>query len=149
MKTSPIPDGFHTVTPYLMVERAGPFLEFIEKAFGATITERILGPGGNVAHAQAKIGDSMLMLGEANANWKAEPAWLYLYVENVDEAHRRALLAGATSLMEPGDQFYGDRSSGVRDAWGITWWLATQIEVVPPTELQKRADEMMKKRSAS
>jgi uncharacterized glyoxalase superfamily protein PhnB len=149
MKPKTIPDGFHTVTPYLMVERAAQFLDFIEKAFGATVVERVLGPGGSVGHAQVKIGDSMVMLGEANANWKAQPASLYLYVENVDEAHRRAVLAGATTIMEPSDQFYGDRNSGVKDGWGITWWLATHIEDVPQIELQKRADEMVKKRSAS
>jgi uncharacterized glyoxalase superfamily protein PhnB len=146
MKTKPIPDGFHTVTPYLMVERAGAFLEFLERAFGATVTERVLGPQGNVAHAQVKIGDSMVMVGEANANWKAQPASLYLYLEKVDEAHQRAVQEGATSLMEPSDQFYGDRNGGVKDGWGITWWLATHLEDVPQDELQRRADGIMRKR---
>ena len=149
MKTKPVPEGFHTVTPYLMVEQAGPFLEFLAKAFGATVTERVLGPAGNVAHAQAQIGDSMLMVGEANANWKAQPASLYLYFENADQAYLRVVQAGATSIMEPSDQFYGDRHGGVTDAWGITWWIATHIEDVPPDELQKRADAMMKKRTVS
>jgi uncharacterized glyoxalase superfamily protein PhnB len=149
MKPKPIPDGFHTVTPYLMVEQAGEFLEFIKKAFGAIVTEGVRRPDGRIGHAQAKIGDSMIMLAEANAMWKAQPASIYLYVENPEEVYRRAVAAGATSIMEPTDMFYGDRHGGVKDAWGITWWIATHIKDVPPDELQRLADEMMKKRGAS
>jgi uncharacterized glyoxalase superfamily protein PhnB len=149
MKPKPIPDGFHTVTPYLMVEQAGEFLEFIKKAFGAIVTEGVRRPDGRIGHAQAKIGDSMIMLAEANAMWKAQPASIYLHVENPDEVYRRAVAAGATSIMEPTDMFYGDRHGGVKDAWGITWWIATHIKDVPPDELQRLADEMMKKRGAS
>jgi uncharacterized glyoxalase superfamily protein PhnB len=116
MKTQPIPTGFHTVTPYLMVERAAQFLEFIEKAFSATVTERVLGPGGSIGHAQVQLGYSMIMIGQANAMWKAQPASLYLYVENADAAYERAIAAGATKVMEPTDMFYGDRHGGVKDA---------------------------------
>jgi PhnB protein len=132
-----------------MVEQAGEFLQFLEEAFGAIITEGVRRPDGRIGHAQAKIGNSMIMLAEANAMWKAQPASLYLYVENADEVYRRAVAAGATSIMEPADMFYGDRHGGVKDAWGITWWIATHIKDVPADELQRLADEMMKKRAAS
>jgi PhnB protein len=149
MKTNFKPAGFHTVTPYLMVDDVAAFLEFLAKAFDATVVEQVRGPDGKIAHAQAKIGDSMLMAGHANANWKATPASLYLYVEKCDEVYERALAAGAKSLMPPADQFYGDRHGGVTDASGNTWWIATHLEDVPSAELQKRADDAMKKRGSS
>ena len=148
MKPRPIPDGFHTITPYLIVPNAAQFLEFLEKAFGATVLERVKRPDGTIGHAQARIGDSMLMCGQAYGDWKPEPASLYLYVEDCDAAYDRAIKAGSTSLMAITNQFYGDRQGGVRDPWGNTWWIATRIENVPQEELQRRADEAMKKRGA-
>ncbi|MEJ0001043.1 MAG: VOC family protein [Verrucomicrobiota bacterium] len=91
--------------------------------------------------------DSMLMMGQATATWKAEPLSLYLFVENADTAYQRALDAGATSLMPPADQFYGDRTSGVKDAWGNTWWISTHLEDVPSDELQRRAHAARQRRA--
>jgi uncharacterized glyoxalase superfamily protein PhnB len=135
----PIPEGFHTVTPYLVVTNAADLIRFLEKAFNATTTERMTRPDGTIHHAEVKIGNSMIMMGEATDKWKSKPASLYLYVEDVDSTYRRALEAGATSLNEPTNMFYGDRNAGVEDASGNTWWIATHIEDVSKEELQKRA----------
>jgi PhnB protein len=142
-KTKPIPDGFHTVTPYLIVEGAGKIIGFLEKALGARpIHQPTLRPDGTVMHATLKIGDSMVMIADASEHAKAMPAMLYLYVPDVDSAYRKAIEAGATSIMEPADQFYGDRTGGVKDAAGNGWFFGTHIEDVTPDELKKRAAEM-------
>ena len=135
----PIPDGYHTVTPYLTISGAAQTIEFLKRAFGAKEIYKMAGPDGTVRHAEVQIGDSMVMLGEASAEFKPMPSQFYLYVEDVDTAYQKALQAGATSIREPHDEFYGDRSGGVRDAAGNMWWVATHIEDVPPGELEKRA----------
>lgn len=134
----PIPDGYHTVTPYLVVDDASAILSFIERAFGGTVRSRYLSPDGRVMHAEAQIGDSRVMLGEASGEWPGMPAMLHLYVEDVDAVYRQALEAGATSVREPQDMFYGDRSGGVRDAAGNQWWLATHVEDVSAEEMARR-----------
>jgi uncharacterized glyoxalase superfamily protein PhnB len=142
----PIPDGFHTVTPYLIVEGAEKLIAFVKEAFGAQPTHPpTKRPDGSLMHATLKIGDSMLMLSDASQHAKASPVMLYLYVPNVDAAYQRALKAGATSVMEPADQFYGDRSAGVKDSFDNQWFLGTHIEDVSPAELEKRAAEFFKK----
>lgn len=147
MPVKPIPDGFHTVTPYLMVPDAAGLIEFLKAAFGAQEVVRHGTPDGRVMHAQVKVGDSMIMMGEASPEQGGPmPASTYLYVPNVDEVHARALAAGATSLMAPADQFYGDRGGGVKDAWGNLWWIGTHIEDVSPEELERRAADAMKQR---
>jgi PhnB protein len=142
----PIPDGFHTITPYLIVEGAEKLIGFMKEAFGAQAghppTKR---PDGSIMHATLKIGDSMLMLSDASQHAKASPVMLYLYVSDVDAAYQRALKAGATSMMEPADQFYGDRSAGVKDGAGNQWFFGMHIEDVSPAELEKRAAEFFKK----
>ena len=97
-------------------------------------------------HAELKIGDSIIMIGEASGEWKPMPASIALYVENVDATYARALEAGATSIREPANQFYGDRSGGVKDLAGNHWWIATHIEEIPPQELRLRAEQWMKER---
>jgi PhnB protein len=143
-KTTPIPKGYHTVTPVLTVHGAAKLLEFLTQAFDAKETYRLPGPNGEVMHAEVKIGDSMVMVGEATDQWKPMPATIALYVEDTDAWYKRALQAGATSVREPSDQFYGDRSAGVKDSAGNQWWIHTHIEDVPPEELQKRAEAWMK-----
>ena len=133
-----IPDGYHTVTPYVTIDDARKFIDFIKTAFDATVPELMTDDEGNIRHAEAKIGDSIVMIGQARDEWKARPATLYLYLPDVDATYKRALAAGATSLMEPSDQFYGDRNGGVEDAFGNWWWLATHIEDVAPEEMQRR-----------
>jgi PhnB protein len=145
-KPKPIPDGFHTITPYLIVEGAEKLIGFMKEAFGAQYHhEPAKRPDGSIMHATLKIGDSMLMVSDASEHAKASPVMLYLYVPNADAAYQRALKAGATSVMEPADQFYGDRSAGVKDAAGNQWFFGTHIEDVSPGELQKRVAAFSKK----
>lgn len=133
-----IPDGYHTVTPYITVDDARKFIDFIKAAFDAQLPEAMTDDEGNFRHGEAQIGDSRVMIGQARGEWKARPAQLYLYLPDVDATYKRALAAGATSLMEPADQFYGDRNGGVEDAFGNWWWLATHVEDVAPEEMQRR-----------
>ncbi len=146
MAVKPIPDGYHSITPYLMIKDSPAFIEFLKKAFNAEEIHRSAGPDGKIMHAEIKIGDSMLMLSEANEMYPAEPCKFYLYVKDTDATYKQALAAGATSTMEPADQFYGDRNAGVKDAFGITWWIGTHVEDVSPEEMEKRMEEQMKKR---
>lgn len=141
MQVKPIPDGYHSVTPVLTVEGVERLLDFLKEAFGAEETTRLPAADGSVAHAEARIGGSMVMMGEANERWSPMPGTIHLYVEDCDAAYRRALGAGATSLQEPTDQFYGDRMAGVRDPVGNLWWMATHVEDVSEDEMAKRAEE--------
>lgn len=136
-RVSPVPDGYHTVTPYLTVKGVAGLIDFLKQAFDAVETERLPGPDGKVGHAEVRIGDSVVMMGEAPG--EPMPAMLYLYVADADASYKRALEAGATSLMEPADQFYGDRSGGVKDPFGNCWYVATRKENVSPEELRRRA----------
>src|SRR5579875_3660143 len=119
MAVKPIPDGFHTVTPYLTVPGVAKLSDFLKQAFEAEETmPRFPLPDARSTHAEGRIGDSMVMMGEAQAPWQPMPASMYLYVKDTDATYKRALQAGATSLMEPADQFYGDRNAGVKDPSG-------------------------------
>lgn len=145
MSVPKVPEGYHNVTPYLIIRDANRVLEFLKQAFGAEQRELLLGPDGKIGHAEVKIGDSIVMLGEASEKWKPMPASLYVYVDDTDVAYKRAIELGATSLMEPADQFYGDRNAGVTDASGNFWWIATHIEDVSREELERRAKELAQK----
>jgi PhnB protein len=134
-----IPEGFHTVTPYVTASDANAVIEFLQRAFDATLVERIDDGKGRIRHAQVKVGDSFVMLTDGNDDCTPAPASFYLYLSDVDAAYARALRAGGESIMEPADQFYGDRNAGVRDASGNTWWLATHIEDVSSEEIARRA----------
>jgi PhnB protein len=139
MAVSPIPEGFHTVTPYLVVEGVSRLIEFLQDAFDAKDTHRTTLPGGRVMHAQVQIGDSMIMMGEAMEGQPAMPCALYLYVPDTDAVYHKAVAAGGTSIMEPADQFYGDRNAGVKGPCGNLWWIGTHIEDVDPEEIARRA----------
>ena len=147
MPAKPVPDGFHTVTPYLTCERVAEVIEFLKRALAATETDRMVGPDGRVMHAEVKVGDSILMMGEPTGEWKPMPCALYVYVTDCDAAYQRALAAGGTSIAEPADQFYGDRHGGVRDVAGNLWWIATHQEDMSLQELRRRAEEFAKKRA--
>ena len=148
MAVKPIPEGYHNVTPYLVVRDVAALIEFLKRAFDAKETYRMPRSDGTVMHAEVRIGDSNIMLGEPMREWKPMPASLYLYVEDADGVYRRAIESGATSLMEPADQFYGDRHGGVQDPSGNHWWIATHKEDVAPEELSRRAEAAMKQRHA-
>jgi uncharacterized glyoxalase superfamily protein PhnB len=143
MAVKPIPDGYHSVTPYLTVEDADKLVEFVKQVFGvADCSECMRRPDGTIQHAEIRIGNSVVMLAQAGGPWKSRPSTLYVYVPDVDDVYRRALGAGAKSLMEPANQFYGDRNAGVEDPTGTYWWLATHIEDVSSDELHKRAAKL-------
>jgi len=149
MAVKPIPDGYHSVTPYLVVQGVAKLIDFLKQAFDAKEIERMAGPDGSVMHGEVRIGDSVVMMGEAWGESKPIAAALYLYVNDTDVTYRRALQAGATSLREPADQFYGDRSGGVKDPAGNQWWIATRKEDVSPEELARRAETYMKQQRKS
>jgi PhnB protein len=140
-KVQAVPEGFGTVTPYLGVTGIARLIPFLEQAFGATETARHTRPDGAIQHAEVSIGTSRVMMGEAREQWNPMPARLYLYVPDVDNVYKRALAAGGTSLTEPANQPYGDRSAGIQDPSGNQWFIATRIEDVSPEELAKRMEE--------
>ena len=142
-----IPDGYHTVTPYLTVRGAPKVIEFLKQAFGAELShDPIKRPDGSIMHAQVKIGDSLVMIAEESDMAKATSSALYLYVPNVDAVFQQAVKAGGKTVMEPMDMFYGDRSGGVKDPSGNSWFIATHKEDVAPQELAKRAAAFNKQR---
>jgi PhnB protein len=142
MAVKSIPDGYHTVTPYLIVESADKLLTFVKQAFAAEETVRMAGPDGSVGHAEVRIGDSVVMLADATEQSPALSAMLHLYVEDCDATYQRALDAGATSVRELKDEFYGDRMGGVRDPFGNQWYVATHVEDVSGEEMAKRAQDL-------
>jgi PhnB protein len=145
-KVKPVPDGYHTATPYLIVKGAAKAIEFYKQAFGATEVERMEMPDGKIAHAEIKIGDSIIMLGDeapqhgtrGPKSLGGSPCGLYLYVENVDETFNRAITAGATVTMAVKDQFYGDRNGSLVDPFGHTWYVATRQENLSMDEIRQR-----------
>ncbi len=150
----PIPDGFHTLTPYLSVRGGVEALEFYKKAFGAKERFRMPGPDGKtIGHAEITIGDSIIMLADefpqmgntSPLTLKGTPVNLCLYVENADAAFKQAVDAGATVMRPLANQFYGDRLGMVKDPFGHTWTLMTHIEDLSEEEVNRRAAEHMKK----
>lgn len=141
------PEGYHSITPYLVVPGAASLIDFLSMAFDAEEVERLDTPGGRIGHAELRIGDSRVMLGDASDEHPPMPAMLYLYVDDVDAAYHRAVSAGAESIEAPADQFYGDRRGGVKDACGNVWYVATHVEDVSPAERKHRAQKLMQKAS--
>lgn len=148
----PIPAGYHTVNPYLVVRGAGRALDFYTRAFGARETTRMAMPDGSVMHAEMKIGDSMIMLADENPEWGSKspealggsPMQVMLYVRDVDAFVARAAAAGATIEMPVAVMFWGDRYGKVRDPFGHVWSVATHVEDVPPKEMRRRMDEFLR-----
>jgi len=151
MAVKPIPDGYHSVTPYLIVHDAAGALEFYKKALSAVELLRMPAPGGKIGHAEIRIGDSPVMLADENLAMGARsartiggsPISLMVYVEDVDARVAQAVAAGATLVRPVANQFYGDRTGGIDDPFGYHWYLATHVEDVPPDELAKRAAKAM------
>ncbi len=143
----PIPEGYHTATPYLIVHDGARAIEFYKKAFGATELMRMAGPSGKIGHAEIKIGDSPIMLADevtemgyrSPQSLGGSPVSILLYVEDVDTVFSQAVAAGAKVQRPVRDQFYGDRLGGVTDPFGHVWYIATHKEDVSPEEMQKRA----------
>jgi uncharacterized glyoxalase superfamily protein PhnB len=140
-KVSAIPKGYPQVIPYLTVKDADAVASFATKTFEGKLKECMRSPDGKIVHGEVWIGKSVVMMGTASEKWPERPAMIYVYVKDCDAAYRRALGAGATSMMEPADHFYGDRSATVVDSQGIVWSIGTHVEDVSPKEMARRAAE--------
>lgn len=149
-KVKPVPEGYHTVTPYLCIRGAEKALDFYARAFGAKEKVRMPGPDGKVMHAEILIGDSMVMLGEENPQQNAKspaafggtPVSIMLYVPDVDAVFKKATAAGAKADAPPADMFWGDRYGKLTDPFGHSWGIATHVEDVTPEEMKKRMAAM-------
>ncbi|HKN01093.1 MAG TPA: VOC family protein [Candidatus Binataceae bacterium] len=141
MAVKPVPDGYHTVTPFLNVKGTAKLIDFLKEALGAEEVMRMPGPGGVVMHAEVSIGNSRLMLSEAMQTAPSASSF-YLYVNDVDALYKRAVGAGASSQSAPTDQFWGDRMATIKDPFGNTWSLATHKEDPSPEEIAKRMAAM-------
>jgi PhnB protein len=151
MPTKPIPEGLHSVTPYLTVDDGAKAIEYYKRAFGADERVRMNGPDGKVGHAELGIGDSIVMLADANPDATTRPpkelggttASVFLYVDDVDATVRKAVDEGATVTMAVENQFWGDRFGVITDPFGHVWSIATHVEDVSPEQMAERMKEMM------
>jgi PhnB protein len=151
MAVKPVPEGYHTCTPYLAVEDAAAAIDYYKKAFGAKERVRMKGPDGSIGHAELEIGDSKIMLSDPMPQGSTTPPHelhgtsgsVFLYVPNVDKVVKTAVDAGAKVTMEPADQFWGDRFGVITDPFGHVWSIATHVEDVPPAEMEQRAKKAM------
>lgn len=150
MSVKPIPDGYHAITPYLIVKGATQAIDFYKSVFGATEIMRMPGPGGRIMHAELKMGDSVVMLADENpergvrapSGDGGESISLYLYVPDVDAVFSRATAAGAKTTRPVTDQFYGDRNGTLVDPFGHIWSVGTHVEDVSPEEMKRRMAAM-------
>jgi PhnB protein len=148
MAVKSIPEGYRSITPYLVVRGADKTIEFLKKAFGAEVVfDPLKRPDGTILHSEVKISDSRVMLSEGTDQHKPMPTMLYLYVPDVDASYRQALAAGGTKMKDPTDEFFGDRTAGVKDPSGNHWEIATHKEDVSPQDLKKRVETMFKQGS--
>ena len=155
-KVKPVPEGFHTVTPYLVVDDGARAIEFYEQAFGAKEVMRMPGPDGKVSHAEVKIGDSIIMLGPSQASTGVRSPQslggstvsIFLYLDDVDSTFKKALSAGAKEAQPLADQLWGDRYGRLTDPFGHSWSLATHKEDVSAEEMSRRMQEAAKKQRA-
>jgi len=146
MSVKPIPDGYHSVTPYLMVAGAAQAIDFYKKVFGAVETMRFPGPDGKIGHAEIRIGDSVIMLADDQPgalcrgpkSLGGSSVGILLYVKDVDAVFNQAVAAGAKVVRPVANQFYGDRSGSVEDPFGHSWTIATHVEDLTAEEMQKR-----------
>ena len=151
MAVKPIPDGYHNVTPHLIVKGAASALDFYKRAFGAEESVRMEAKG-TVVHADIRIGDSVVMLADempamghqSPQSLGGTPAMLMIYTENVDQMYARALAAGATEVRPVTNEFYGDRAGSLKDPFGHQWMIATHVEDVAPDEMERRFRDMLK-----
>jgi len=156
MSSSKLPAGYHTVTPAIVVRDASAAIDFYQRAFGASEVSRMAGPDGKIMHAEIRIGDSLIMLGEENEQWgtksplltNGNPGSLHIYVDDADASFARALEAGATVKYPLEDAFWGDRYGKVTDPFGHEWGIATRVKDLTDAEMKRAADEWMAKATA-
>lgn len=152
MATKSIPDGYHSITPYLIIKGAAGAIDFYKRVFGATELMRMPDPSGKIGHAEIMIGDSHIMLADeypemghrSPQTLGGAGVSLMIYLDDVDEVYKRAIAAGAKQVQPLKDQFYGDRSGTVQDPYGHVWTIATHVEDIAPEEMQRRATEAMR-----
>jgi PhnB protein len=144
MAVKPIPDQYHSVQPYLVVDGAEELIAFLRGTFDLEDPMRMPRPDGKVGHSEVTVGDSVIMLADSGGPTNAEPtrSMLVIYVEDCDKTYAKALEAGGVSIQEPEDQFYGDRNAGVKDRLGNLWYFHTHVEDVSPEEMGRRMQEM-------
>ena len=143
MAVKAVPEGYHTVTPFLTVKGAAKLIDFLKEAFGGQEAMRMPTPSGEIMHAEVRIGDSVVMLNDAMGQ-PGSITTLFLYVNDVDAMYKRAVKAGAKSVAEPADMFWGDRVGRLDDQFGNHYWIGTHKEDVTPQEMGKRAEAAMK-----
>jgi len=151
VSVKPIPEGYRSITPYLVVKGAARAIDFYKQAFGATEILRFPGANNMIMHAELRIGDSVIMLADEMPNgpyrspdaFGGSPVSLMIYIENVDDVFNRALSLGSRQIREVEDQFYGDRSGNLIDPFGHVWTVATHVEDVSPEEMQRRYTALM------
>jgi PhnB protein len=142
MAAKPLPDGYHTLTPMLIVDGANSLMEFLKKAFGAEVRMSMPMPDGRIAHAEMTIGDSAIMVSDATPEFPAMKVGVHIYVADVDTVYARALQAGARKKQDVQDQFYGDRSGSFYDPAGNLWSVATHVEDISDEEMERRMAAM-------
>jgi PhnB protein len=155
MAVKKVPEGYHSITPYLIIKGATAAIDYYKKVFGATERMRMDGPAGTIGHAELVIGDSTVMLADefpdmghrSPKSIGGTPVSLVLYLDDVDAVFKRAVDAGARSVRPVENQFYGDRMGTLEDPFGHMWSIATHVEDVPPEEMKRRADEMAKQQA--
>jgi uncharacterized glyoxalase superfamily protein PhnB len=134
----PVPEGYHSVTPWLISRDTAALLDYLRAAFDAEEIARVVDYDGSIGHAEVRIGDSVVMMFDAKPHWPPTPGFLRLYVADADAMHEQAVAAGGTSVTEVTHLFFGDRVGRVRDPLGNLWWIQTRVEDVAPAELQRR-----------
>jgi PhnB protein len=141
MAVNPVPEGYATVTPWLISRDTARLIEYLKEAFSAEEIARLTGPDGRIEHAEVRIGDSVVMMFDAKPGWPPAPGFLRLYVPDADAVHRQAVAAGGTSVTEVTHLFFGDRVGRVRDPLGNLWWIQTRIEDLSPQEMEQRLSD--------
>ncbi|MEV0700795.1 VOC family protein [Saccharopolyspora sp. NPDC050389] len=136
----PVPEGYGTVTPWIIARDSAALIDFLKGAFDAEELARVVMPGGSIGHAEVRIGDSVVMMFDSRPEWPETPAFLRLYVPDCDATFRQAVAAGATPVTEVTYLSFGDRVGRVRDPFGNLWWLQTRVEDLPVEELARRAE---------
>jgi PhnB protein len=136
-----VPDGYHTVTPWIISRDTARLIDFVTTAFGAEEIARVQDDNGVIGHAEVRIGDSVVMMFDSREGWPETPGFMRLYVDDSDAVYAQALRAGATSVTEVTTLFFGDRVGRVRDPLGNVWWIQARVEDVGPEEMERRAQD--------
>lgn len=141
MTLTAVPNGYTTVTPWLISRDTARLIDYVKDAFAAEEISRLASPQGRVEHAEVRIGDAIVMMFDAGPGWPPTPGFLRLYVPDADEVHRRAVAAGGVSVTEVTHLFFGDRVGRVRDPLGNVWWIQARVEEVGPQEMERRLSD--------